>query len=86
MEQQHSENPNRPNVTIVPKEIYVQKWLNYHKERHSKSIDEANINGSKQLHEKARRHTFENCYVDPYYSASVQFHAQKWRNRTIANV
>ena len=39
-------------VTTVPKEIYVQKWLNYHTEKQSKSIDEANdIISSKRLHE-----------------------------------
>ena len=43
---------NQLDVTIVPKEIYVQKWLNYHTEKQSKSIDEANdIISSKRLHE-----------------------------------
>ena len=50
--EQHYESTNQPNVTIVPKEIYVQKWLNYHTEKQSKSIDEANdIISSKRLHE-----------------------------------
>ena len=85
--EQHNENSNRPNVTIVPKEIYVQKWLNYHTEKQSKSIDEANnINSSKRLHGKGRRHTFGNCYADPYSSACLEFHSKKWRNGTIENV
>ena len=85
---QYYENTNQPNMTIVPKEIYVQKWLNHHTEEQSILIDEANnINtSSKRLHEKARRHTFGNCYVDPYSSGCLEFHAKKWRNKTIENI